>query len=396
MMKKIIFFLLLAEVGMLTGHPLRAQEAATKLQQTEESLMADSLKNDSLNWRIMLRLADLYQEKNRTRRAEVLLEKALALHPSDSVKRSLAKCYYARGYYQKSIDLCNEMMQQDTIDVDLSMLARCYERMGLADSTIKYRQIIAERDLEDYGNIQSLARIFNQVGMNEMALHYLDLYYNVDSTNLTVNNQRAYILHELREFDEAIEEYRKLREQGFLNATSLYYDGVAHSRIGKRKEAYELLEEARRRSIVPNGYIYAELGMVSDDVGKEKEGIEHINTAMRLLLPDSALMYSLFDAKAMSEMALFRYRDALESYKRSLDYQMNLTNICQIAYIYGTLKDEQNERRYYEMFLRELEKVRRPERYASLKQRAERRLRYLNEERFFRGEGVPNQTQQNR
>lgn len=386
-MKKVSLLILLTSLMLW---PLMAQEKGGMTSKPQLVLMQDSLTADSTNWQLMLRLADAYQEKNRTKRAQELYERAIQLHVSDTLQRALAKCYYSRGYYRKSIDLCNNLLQKDTLDEDLVLVARCYERMGDVDSTIAYRELIAERDIEDYGNVQSLARIYNQVGMNEMALYYLDLYYNVDSTNLTVNNLRAYILHELRQFDEEIEEYRKLREAGFRDATSLYYAGVANARIGRRKEAFELLDEARERSIIPNGYIYAELSMVCDIVGEYEDGIKHAETAIDLLLPDTSLMYSVYDQKAMNEVAKFKYRDAIESYKRSLDYQKNLTNICQLAYLYGALRDERNEQRYYELFLKELETVNRPERYASLKQRAERRLRRMKEEQFFR-DGVPQQ-----
>lgn len=386
-MKKVSLLIILTSLMLW---PLMAQEKRGLPGKTQLALMQDSLAADSTNWQLMLRLADAYQEKNRTKRAQELYERAMQWHVSDTLQRALAKCYYSRGYYRKSIDLCNNLLQKDTIDEDLVLVARCYERMGDVDSTIAYRELIAERDIEDYGNVQSLARIYNQVGMNEMALYYLDLYYNVDSTNLTVNNLRAYILHELRQFDEEIEEYRKLREAGFRDATSLYYAGVANARIGRRREAFELLDEARERSIIPNGYIYAELSMVCDIVGEYEDGIKHAETAIDLLLPDTSLMYSVYDQKAMNEVAKFKYRDAIESYKRSLDYQKNLTNICQLAYLYGALRDERNEQRYYELFLKELETVNRPERYASLKQRAERRLRRIKEEQFFR-DGAPPQ-----
>ena len=387
-MKRFSFLWLLIVLMIM---PLYAQKTGTVVRQRDIQALQDSLQNDSTNWQLMLRLADIYQDKNRTKRAQELYERALQLHASDTLQRSLAKCYYARGYYRKSIDLCNDLLRNDTVDEDLVLVARCYERMGDVDSTIAYRELIAERDIEDYGNVQSLARIYNQIGMNEMALYYLDLYYNVDSTNLPVNNLRAYILHELRQFDEEIEEYRKLREAGFRDASSLYYAGVANARIGRRREAFDLLDEARERSIIPNGYIYAELSMVCDIVGEYEDGVRHAETAIDLLLPDSALMYSIYDQKAMNEIAKYKYRDAIDSYKRSLEYQKNLTNICQLAYLYGALRDERNEQYYYELFLKELETVRRPERYASLKQRAERRLRYLREEQFFR-DGAPQGT----
>jgi len=386
-MKKTI---LLALLCALLACPLHAQVKGIAMSQRQLEGLQDSVKTDSTNWRLMLKLADAYQEKNRTKRAQELYERAMMLHKSDTLQRALAKCFYSRGYYRKTIDLCNDLLRNDTVDDDLVLVARCYERMGDVDSTIAYRELIAERDIEDYGNVQSLARIYNQVGLNEMALYYLDLYYNVDSTNLTMNNLRAYILHELRQFDEEIVEYAKLREAGFRDASSLYYAGVAHARIGQRKVAFELLDEARERSIVPNGYIYAELSMVCDIVGEYEAGIRHAETAIDLLLPDTALMYSVYDMKAMNEVGKRRYRDAIVSYKRSLDYQKNLTNICQLAYLYGALRDERNEQYYYELFLKELETVKRPERYASLKQRAERRLRRIREEQFFR-EGAPAQ-----
>ena len=135
-MKRFSFLWLLM---VLMAIPLHAQKAGTVVSQRDIQVLQDSLQNDSTNWQLMLRLADIYQDKNRTKRAQELYERALQLHASDTLQRSLAKCYYARGYYRKSIDLCNDLLRNDTVDEDLVLVARCYERMGVVDSTIAYR-----------------------------------------------------------------------------------------------------------------------------------------------------------------------------------------------------------------------------------------------------------------
>ena len=345
---------------------------------------ADSLQQAS-EWEQLLQAGKQHQDHGRTKRAMELFEKGMELHPCDTLRRALADAYYSRGYYRRSIELCQQMMQNDTTETELVLVARCYERMGMADSVIAYRQIIAERDVENYSNVQSLARLFNQLGMNELALFYLDRYYNADSTNLTINNQRAYILHELGQYKESTAEYRKLREAGFRDATALYYDGVGNARLNNRHQAYQLLKEADERSIIPNGYIRAELGMVAVDVQQYDDCLDNIRSAFTLLLPDSTLCSSMHLAEAQAYLDQKQYRQAIMSYSRAQNYRYSLSNLCEIAYLYGLLGNERSELQYYERFLSELKGVRRPERYESQRQYAEKRVNEIRQEQFFRG-----------
>jgi len=360
----------------------KAQEPSSE----PEALLQDTLKQEQNAWEVLLQKGKEHQEHGRSKRAMELFEQGMELHACDTLRRALAEAYYSRGYYRRSIDLCQQMMQSDTTETELVLVARCYERLGMADSTIVFRQLIAERDVENYSNVQSLARIFNQLGMNELALFYLDRYYNADSTNLTINNQRAYILHELGQYKESTAEYQKLRDAGFRDATALYYDGVGNARLGKRNDAYRLLKEADERSIIPNGYIRAELGMVAVDVLQYEDCLENISSAFTLLLPDSTLSSSMHLAAAQAHLYQKHYRQAIMSYNQAQNYRYSLNNLCQIAYLYGQMGNVRSERQYYERFLTELRGVRRPERYESLRQHAEARLKEIREEQFFRGE----------
>lgn len=88
------------------------------------------------------------------------LQKALSIHVSDTIVHALANCYYQRGYYQQSIELYNTFIKEDSSDIKLNTIAKCYDKLEKPDSALIYRKIIAMQDIENQNNTIALAQNF--------------------------------------------------------------------------------------------------------------------------------------------------------------------------------------------------------------------------------------------
>lgn len=88
------------------------------------------------------------------------LQKALSIHVSDTIVHALANCYYQRGYYQQSIELYNTFIKEDSSEIKLNTIAKCYDKLEKPDSALIYRKIIAMQDIENQNNTIALAQNF--------------------------------------------------------------------------------------------------------------------------------------------------------------------------------------------------------------------------------------------
>ena len=169
------------------------------------------------DWHELYKKGQEYEKKSMTVKAMTCYEEALKISNNDTILRAVANCLYMRGYYRKCINLCREIIERDENNEDLTLIAKCYEKISIPDSSVVYQKILANREIENYSNLMSLARNLADIQEYDTAIVYLDRYYKVDSTNLIVNTQRAYTLFQLERFKEAEAEYRKLLDAGMEN-----------------------------------------------------------------------------------------------------------------------------------------------------------------------------------
>ena len=232
------------------------------------------------DWHELYKKGQEYEKKSITGKAMTCYEEALKISNNDTILRAVANCLYMRGYYRKCINLCREIIERDENNEDLTLIAKCYEKISIPDSSVVYQKILANREIENYSNLMSLARNLADIQEYDTAIVYLDRYYKVDSTNLIVNTQRAYTLFQLERFKEAEAEYRKLLDAGMENIGINYYLGMACSSLGKKNDARDYLYRAVKISQRGNAYILAKYGAAAVESGSVVEGRNVIEEAI--------------------------------------------------------------------------------------------------------------------
>lgn len=340
------------------------------------------------NWQSIYQQGMKYKDASNNKKALQFLERAYELHPSDSIMRDIASVYYDRGVYRKSINISQELLKADSLEADLVLIAKSHEKLNNADSALVFEKIIAQKNIENANNIINLAKNYEDREQLDSALLVLDDFCIYDNENMAVNGLKAYLLYQTGNYEESLDEYRKLRDAGDNSTTTNYYMGLAYARVDSLWEAYDCLKVAARKDRYKNQYIQAQYGIVASKLnGNEKEGVNMISQAIEKILPDETLMWSLYNTRANAYIRLLKFEEAIDDFKRSLTYKPDrLTDIYHIAYLYTIIHDRANADRHFQMFINNAQKSANPDRYKRWIEAAEGYLKRSKEEHFFQGD----------
>ena len=340
------------------------------------------------DWQTIYLQGMKYKDASNNKKALQLLEKAYELHPSDSIMRDIASVYYDRGVYRKSINISQSLLNKDSLEADLVLIAKSHEKLNNADSALVYEKIIANKNIENANNIINLAKNYEDRDMLDSALVVLDDFCIYDDENMAVNGLKAYLLYQTENYEESLDEYRKLRDAGDNSTSTNYYMGLAFARVDSLWQAYECLKIAARKDRYKNQYILAQYGIVASKLnGNEREGVNAISQAIEKILPDETLMWSLYNTRANAQIRLLKFEEAIEDFKRSLTYKPErLTDIYHIAYLYSIIHDRANADKHFQMFINNAQKSSNPDRYKRWIEAAEGYLKRSKEEHFFQGD----------
>lgn len=346
---------------------------------------ADQIEQNA-SWQELYQQGKYYMEHSNSFRAMQFLEQAEQLHPSDTIRRDLAQTYYNRGKFQKSIDLCRSVLYPDTLDADLYLMARSFEKMEKADSALKYQMMVAERNIENYNNLATLCNTLINVSRIDHALLYLNAYCAIDSTNSAINSVRAYALHRADRHKEAIEVYEKLKAEGDDRKTTNYYMGLSCFRVGRMAEAYNLLYRAVEQTDWEDATILSRFGAVeasltlshiyNADIKEDSpladvlkgvsaaerfnkvleindQGAEDIETAIELMQPNKDMLFYLYNHLGNSYAASYLDKKSIPWYLKARDVYSDRYNIYyHLAIAYRRLKDYKNEQQNFELYLK--------------------------------------------
>lgn len=340
------------------------------------------------NWQSIYQQGMKYKDASNNKKALQFLERAYELHPSDSIMRDIASVYYERGVYRRSINISQELLKADSLEADLVLIAKSHEKLNNADSALVFEKIIAQKNIENANNIINLAKNYEDREQLDSALLVLDDFCIYDNENMAVNGLKAYLLYQTGNYEESLDEYRKLRDAGDNSTTTNYYMGLAYARVDSLQEAYDCLKLAARKDRYKNQYILAQYGIVASKLnGNEREGVNIITQAIEKILPDETLMWSLYNTRANANIRIFKFEDAIDDFKRSLTYKPDrLTDIYHIAYLYTIIHDRANADRHFQMFINNAQKSANPDRYRRWIEAAEGYLKRSKEEHFFQGD----------
>lgn len=354
------------------------------------TLLDHMIETDSLNMPLYIERANCYLMQNSDNKALEEYRKALALSPGNSyILTKLGQLYYRNEHFTEARAIAETMLAADTTQYALRLLGDCYGKTEQPDSALLIYQMALTRDSSDYSSVLRLANMYLEMDSVDTAIRYTDHYILYDSLNLPVNRVNAFAYFQKEQFGKALDKYRLISEMGDNTANTNYYLGLCYLKNDSLKKAYDCLDLANRKAAEKNPQILTYLGITAIRLlGYEAEGIEATKKAIELIMPDSTLMFSLYNTLAKGFIMRRELKEEIAALKTSLTYnpQSSIT-LNHIAHAYDILKDNKNAARYYKLFLNSISGRQKLSDYmAKLKETAEDRLRYYREEEFFRGE----------
>ena len=364
----------------------------------ENSTLVDrgqSTDTPSADWAQWVAQGRKYREEGNTYRALQLLQQADAQYSNDTLRREIADCLYARGQYRECIAIGESLLYPDSLDRDLYLLARCYDKMEMPQEATHYQRLVAERNIENCNNLLSLCKTLIDGEIYDEALELLDRYCAIDSTHAGVNALKAYALHKSNRFREAVRLYEQLLADGDNRASTLYYLGLSYYRLKHIGEAYDLLQRAVERDGRLNSTLLSRFGVVELSIKRDnitwqtnhrpvadtasilrefnadcqdivaeynridtlcqtinRQGQKDIEEAIRKMYPDPEVLYFLHFSLANHYFWQSDDKTALKYFAQCLADSPEHTNIYyNMAVCHHNLKDYRNEMKYYQLFV---------------------------------------------
>lgn len=353
-------------------------------------LLNEMIAADSLNMHLYIERANCYLMQNSDNKALEEYGKALVLAPGNTyIRTKIGQLYFRNEQYEEAKALAETMLAGDTTQYALRLLGDCYGKTEQPDSALFIYKRALERDSSDYAAVLRLSNLYLEMDSVDAAIRYTDEYMELDSLNLPVNRVNAFAYFQKEQFRPALDKYRNLSQLGDNTANTNYYLGLCYLKNDSLPKAYECLDMANKKAKEKNPQILTYLGIAAIEMpGYATEGIEATKKAIELIMPDSTLMFSLYNTLAKGFVMRRELKEEIVTLKISLSYNpQSSVTLNHIAYAYDILKDNKNAVRYYQLFLDSISRREKLSGYMQkLKDAAEERLQYYREEEFFKGE----------
>lgn len=305
--------------------------------------------------------------------------------------RRIAQCFMKRGEYEQSKHYLNLIPLDSLTHSDLRFKYNLYMKVSEIDSAFILGKEILNKYPYDGDILSSLASNYNKNEMPDSALYLINNYRLNDSTNIFVNRQLAFSYYLKKEYSKALKEYNNLLSLNDASVQTYYYLGLCYAELDSLNQAYDNLYIANEKE-KDNPYILSQLGLVSIKVGFKDDGVKYIQDAISLYMPDNNLLFGLYDAISDAYFSRRKYYDCIENLKKCIELNPSyLYTYYKIAQTYGLAKNLKNEKKYYTEFLKRAKEANEISKTMNLFiDEAERRLKYIKEDEFFKN-GIPNE-----
>ena len=239
-------------------------------------------KDDSME-PVLFDLASLYQIQKRLEDASGIYEKLLNINPSNRVARERLIGIYnslgKTGDVQAQIDTIKRQTQPgDPVRQSLGLF---YLKNGMLDESISELDLIVTAWPEDYKSRYYLALAYEENGQPEKALEHFRLIKPGNEYFINSQTHIAYILDEMKEYDEAIAVIRNAIE--IAKEKTDFYLILASLFEAKKKydKAIESIEEGLTYDEKNIDLIFR-LGVVLDKAGDKDASIMQMRKVLEI------------------------------------------------------------------------------------------------------------------
>lgn len=262
-----------------------------------------------------------------------------------------AELQFQQGKYEDALSLFYNIYNQNNSPNTLKQIAQCYEMMNEVDSAMTYYRKTLSENPSDAFSTASLTNICLKEGLLPEGKSCSQAFMDRDTTNLQVNllNALCYYASE-EEYDEAIKRFTKCELRGDTGLILNRSIGTSYYMTKNYYYSELYLDKAFRQDTTNNTVLFA-LATSSMELGDHWKSTPLFSKLQNRIKPDSTLQYLCHKNLALSYQKGRQYKEAAETYIKSLDYaradsKMNI--YYTIANIYDEqLDDPQNALTYY-------------------------------------------------
>ena len=393
------------EKGDTLFTPLRAKALKAMNRHSEALKEWNSLLlADSTDSKILAELGECYRSMNKNDQAVICYGKALKLQPENKFFRQQhIRSLLAMGNYEAARDASHTWLEQDSLSpTGYKFLGEAYQGLAMAKPEMLVYAFTAynkayRRDSLDGHTVAQIAALFNDNKQWAEAVDVTETYRRSDKKNMDVNRQNAKAYCMMKNYTKAVERYEDLKAAGDRSFATFYYLGISH--YGKEwfYEAQKNLMEAQkmRPSTPADVNLLYYLAKACSHTSSQQEGVALMKTAIELTVPTDSVMAHLYEGLADC-YSLWHKGDPyekIEVMKKAYTFNKKYTLFFKIAEVYYNQKDYANAIHYYEKYMSMVPEDKRMALddagkpmagWTSLYQIAERKIKLIKEENFFR------------
>ena len=332
---------------------------------------------DSLQ--LMVQRGDSCMQQYNTFEALRYYQQAFGMQDTPEIRMKLADCYYQRANYRQTSELL-KLVPEDSLSHDaFRELALSYQKQGDTDSYIFWAGQLLGRFPMDGEIVAGLTLAYAKNDQPQNGIVCGLTYTLKDSTNILVNRALADAWFMNRDFTAASKLYGRLLEQGDSTFNTLYSAGMCYAQIDSLELAYQHLKDAFFLSQMQHANCAYRLGVVCVDTKRYEEGLNYLELATQLMLPDTTAMKAITLSRGEGYYLTEHYDEAVEAWKEHLAYNpTSIATYYNIANAYAfLLKDMKQAVIYYRQFLEWARKEEHPTpQLAEMMEKAEETLKF--------------------
>lgn len=311
--------------------------------------------HDSLNQRAYIEAAECCKQLTKYSQALDFYRKAIDINPDNKyVKLQYISLLCNTQQFREAFGESSILAETDSSAVVLHLQAQSLEGMeDMLDSAIGCYHVIQDKYPEDYLAAAKLGNLYNLQSLYDYAIEATEKYRERDTTNIVVNRQNALAYCLKKDYPTAIQRYKSLINQGDSTFHTCYYLGVSYYAIERYYEAHDLLEVARKYDPKNVNLLYY-LGRACAKTSWKKQGIEYLEEALALTIPQDSTLVQLYKGLRESCRLGGDFPKEIQATKELYKYDKNnhiLLYGMARTYAYH-LKDKKTAMRYLQAFLK--------------------------------------------
>lgn len=266
-------------------------------------------------------LGRVYMFKKRPQDAIAEFKKAIDLKPDYfEAYRSLGWINEELGNFEETIGYAKKAIEIKPLDKESHLLlGLTYFDMNNFSEALKMFDQALEIAPDYYRAYYSKGNVFQREGKFPLAIQNYQkaLEFGMEP-NLYLDSGWVYLVE--KEFDQAIECFKKLIELGFFDFLAYYYLGLTYQLKGEKWMAAASYDSAAVLCVrkinedSSNPYLHATLGLAYTALRKPEEGLKMAQRALKMEPDNGAILYDVARVYALQE----KNKEAIETLAKAI------------------------------------------------------------------------------